>query len=365
MIVINKEAGYTSSDVVAKLRGILHMRRIGHTGTLDPEAVGVLPVCLGNGTKLVELIADRDKEYEAVLRLGVTTDTQDMTGTVLTQTPEDEVLEKLQQSAGELRRDDQNNNSVNCQVRRLIEETIKSFLGEIEQIPPMYSAVQVNGKRLYELAREGKTVERKPRKVMIHEIEVLDVAGTRVRLRVRCGKGTYIRTLCEDIGNALGVGGAMEHLTRTRVGQFRLEQALTLEELDVLMHGGPEKVAEAERHIIPIDAFFDEAPKLIVKSEFLRYLQNGNPIEAGDVLPFSDEEDKASSDGICAIGRDGAAGSGAPMRSDGLQVRMYDEQGNFYALYQWSAGRRRYVPLKMFYSPELAGQEKKRESAKA
>ena len=207
MLDVCKERGYTSNDAVAKLRGILHMKKIGHTGTLDPEAEGVLPVCLCNGTKLVSLIEDTDKEYSAVLRLGITTDTQDLApgAKMLSSVPDEEVLRKV--------------------TPEMVRQTAGMFVGEISQVPPMYSAVRVNGKRLYELAREGKTVERAARTIRIYEIEITDIDLPRVTMRVRCSKGTYIRTLCNDIGERLGVGGVMEHLVRTRVGMFRLENA--------------------------------------------------------------------------------------------------------------------------------------------
>ena len=204
VINIYKEAGYTSHDVVAKLRGILKQKKIGHTGTLDPQAQGVLPVCLGKGTKLCDLLADHDKEYEAVLRLGITTDTQDMEGNVLQES-------SVQVSEEEVR---------TC---------ILSFQGEQMQVPPMYSALKVNGKKLYELAREGKVVERKARPVTFHKIEVLWMELPKVKIRVQCSKGTYIRTFCNDIGEKLGCGGCMEELLRTRVERFALEDAVKLD----------------------------------------------------------------------------------------------------------------------------------------
>ena len=185
IIVIHKEKGFTSHDVVAKLRGILHMKKIGHTGTLDPDATGVLPVALGKGTKLVDLLTDKEKTYEAVLHLGIDTDTQDMSGTVLEEKPVNVTEEEVR-------------------------KVLKSFVGEQLQVPPMYSALKVNGKKLYELAREGKTVERKARPVCFYEIEPLEFHLPLVKIRVTCSKGTYIRTLCHDIGEKLGCGGCME-----------------------------------------------------------------------------------------------------------------------------------------------------------
>ncbi len=207
VINIYKERGYTSHDVVAKLRGILKQKKIGHTGTLDPEAEGVLPVCLGKGTKLCDLLTDRDKVYETVLLLGRSTDTQDITGTV---------LQEAEVCAGE----------------EEVQKVIMSFVGPYEQIPPMYSALKVGGQKLCDLARAGREVERKARPVRIHEIEILKMELPRVRMRVSCSKGTYIRTLCHDIGEQLGCHGCMEQLLRTRVGQFSLSDSLTLSEVE-------------------------------------------------------------------------------------------------------------------------------------
>lgn len=315
MLDIYKEAGYTSSDVVARLRGILHMKKIGHTGTLDPDAQGVLPVCLGNATRLCDLIADRDKEYRAVMRLGVTTDTQDMSGEVLSRMSDEEVArmvtpEKISDCAG-------------------------AFTGEILQIPPMYSAVKVHGKRLYQLAREGRTVERKPRPVHIFELEIEKIALPLVTMRVRCSKGTYIRTLCEDMGRELGTGGAMESLLRTRVGNFRLDEARKLDEIEALMREGPEKVREI---LVPVDAFFDKAPRAYVRDKYYKYLLNGNPLFFNQVK---------------WEGQD-------PLPADGMQVRIYDERGNFYALYRCDAAAQRLCVIKMFVPSSEAGSRDKR-----
>lgn len=186
---VYKEPGFTSHDVVAKLRGICKQKKIGHTGTLDPEASGVLPVCLGNATKLCDLLTDKDKEYRAVLLLGVETDTQDTTGQIL--------AEK------EVNADEED-----------VRSAILSFVGPYDQIPPMYSALKVNGQKLCDLARKGQVVERKSRRITIHSIEIEDISLPRVTMRVACSRGTYIRTLCHDIGQKLGCGGAMERLER-------------------------------------------------------------------------------------------------------------------------------------------------------
>lgn len=182
---IYKEKGYTSHDVVARLRGIMGQKKIGHTGTLDPDAEGVLPVCLGRATKICDLLTDKDKTYETVLLMGKTTDTQDISGTV------------LKEYAGDIAAETEETKVVSY---------IREFIGEYDQVPPMYSALKVNGKRLYELAREGKTVERKSRKVTIHDIRIREVSLPRIRMEVDCSKGTYIRTLCHDIGEKLGTG---------------------------------------------------------------------------------------------------------------------------------------------------------------
>ena len=246
VINIYKEAGYTSHDVVAKLRGILKQKKIGHTGTLDPQAQGVLPVCLGKGTKLCDLLADHDKEYEAVLRLGITTDTQDMEGNVLQES-------SVQVSEEEIR---------TC---------ILSFQGEQMQVPPMYSALKVNGKKLYELAREGKVVERKARPVTFHKIEVLWMELPKVKIRVQCSKGTYIRTLCNDIGEKLGCGGCMEELLRTRVERFALEDAVKLDEVQKAMEEGT-----VDSLILPVDRIFDQYPTAKTTTPGDLLVHNGN-----------------------------------------------------------------------------------------
>ena len=195
IINVYKEKGYTSHDVVARLRKILGQKKIGHTGTLDPDAEGVLPVCLGKATKVCDLLADQDKTYQAILLLGQSTDTQDVSGEVL------------------------KNAEVTSSIKEVY-EAVQAFQGEYAQVPPMYSALKVNGKKLYELAREGKTVERKARQVHIHEIKIHEIVLPRVSMTVSCSKGTYIRTLCHDIGEKLGCGGCMEQLLRTQVGPF-------------------------------------------------------------------------------------------------------------------------------------------------
>ena len=290
---VYKEAGFTSHDVVAKLRGICRQKKIGHTGTLDPEAVGVLPVCLGSGTKLCDMLTDKSKQYEAVLLLGQVTDTQDVTGTVL---EEHEVTVDEEQAV----------------------EAIRSFVGAYEQIPPMYSALKVNGKRLYELARAGKEVERKGRPVEIHNIEILSVSLPEITFRVACSKGTYIRTLCHDIGQKLGCGGTMKSLKRTRVGIFTIDGALKLSQLEELAAQG-----RLEEKVIPVEAMFTELPALTVKDAFARLIENGNAFYPGQA-----EESVRT--------------------PDGGQVRVYDRKGRFYGIYAFSEEKERYQPVKMF-----------------
>lgn len=292
IVNIYKEAGYTSFDVVAKMRGILKERKIGHTGTLDPDATGVLPVCVGNGTKLVELFADHEKEYIAELKLGFATDTQDISGKVLKTSPvevtEDEVA-----------------------------VAVESFVGECMQIPPMYSAVKVNGKKLYELAREGKEVERKARKVFFKEIEVVSIELPVVKLRVVCSKGTYIRTLCNDIGEKLGCFATMISLLRTRVGNFTLEEAITLEQLEEYRDAG-----KLDEVLLSPDRVFMHMPAVYAKPEHCRFLDNGNTMYPNMLIK-------------------------PPYFKDGMEVRMYGEN-RFYGIYQYVARENKLKPVKMF-----------------
>lgn len=249
IVNIYKEKGYTSHDVVAVLRKVVGQKKIGHTGTLDPDATGVLPVCLGRATKVCELLTDHDKTYEALLLLGKTTDTQDISGEVLEERDPGDLTEE--------------------EVRSCIE----SFIGEYDQIPPMYSALKVNGKKLYELAREGKTVERKSRKVQIHGIRILEMNLPHVRMEVDCSKGTYIRTLCHDIGEKLQVGGCMEELERTKVGRFLKEDAVTLDEVRQKMEQG-----EGAELFTPLDQIFAELPAVTVTDAKAWMSYNGNDL---------------------------------------------------------------------------------------
>ena len=293
VINVYKEKGYTSHDVVAKLRGILKQKKIGHTGTLDPEAEGVLPVCLGNATKLCDMLTEKRKEYIAEFLCGVVTDTQDMTGTVLSRSKTDLTEEAVR-------------------------TVIMSFLGESDQIPPMYSACKVNGRRLYELAREGKEVERKARRITIYELEILGLELPNVTIRVLCSKGTYIRTLCHDIGQKLGCGAAMQSLLRTRVDRFTLADARRLDEIKEFWEKD-----EIGRILLPVDAMFETLPAITVTPFFLTALQNGNPLYLRQI-------------------------KGKSGWMDGEQTRVYDEAGKFYGIYAFLAMKGRFQPVKMF-----------------
>lgn len=293
IINVYKEKGFTSFDVVAKLRGILRTKKIGHTGTLDPDAEGVLPVCIGRATKVCDILTDKDKVYEAVMLLGVETDTQDTSGEVLKQLPV-EVSEER------------------------VKEAVLSFVGEYAQIPPMYSALKVNGKKLYELAREGKTIERKARNVNIFSIEILEVDLPRVRMSVHCSKGTYIRTLCHDIGQKLGCGGCMEKLLRTKVGIFELADTLKLSEIDELAKAGT-----VEEKIIAVDELFEDYLKVWTKQKFDVVVHNGNRIEKRMLQ--------------------------AQLAENAERLRVYDSEGAFIGIYEYSGDRKDFKPVKMFY----------------
>ena len=291
VVNIYKEAGFTSHDVVAKLRGILRQKKIGHTGTLDPDAVGVLPVCIGRATKLAETLSGGDKTYEAVLLLGRETDTQDASGTCTAEWP------------------------VTCSEED-VREVLQTFVGEQEQIPPMWSAKKVGGRRLYALARAGQTVEREAVPVRIAEVTVLACDLPRVTFRVTCSKGTYIRTLCSDIGSRLGCGGCMESLVRTRAGQFLLEDAHTLDEV-----AGRVREGTFEEILQRPDAFFRELPELRTApaSDAPAHNGNGIPAKAADTAP---------------------------------RVRGYDSEGRFLGIYRYRRPQGLYVPELFFYERE-------------
>ncbi len=272
IINVNKPAGMTSHDVVSRLRRILNMKKIGHTGTLDPDATGVLPMCVGKGTKLSDMLMSSEKQYRAELTLGISTDTQDSSG---------EVLKRCEVTADE----------------ELIRKTISEFVGDIEQIPPMYSAIKVDGKKLYELARDGVVVEREPRRVTIHNIEIksIDLCNNRVRLVVDCSKGTYIRTLCHDIGKSLGCGGHMSALMRTRSGRFVIEDAVSLDEIE-------NRAAKGDfGFITSLDDALAEYKKVILAERNAWRVRNGIKIRVAGL-------------------------------TEGETYRLFDEQGSFLAL---------------------------------
>ncbi len=247
---IYKEKGFTSHDVVAIVRRTIHMKKVGHTGTLDPDAEGVLPVCVGKATKLSDVIMDGRKSYRAMLRLGITTTTEDASGEVL-----------------ETKKVDFNEDK--------IREVVASFIGKLEQVPPMYSAVKVNGKKLYELAREGKEIERKSRTIEVYDIRIRQfLPPDRVEIDVDCSKGTYIRTLCSDIGKALGCGGHMAELLRTRTGAFSLENAIKLDELKALAE--QEKVEDV---LLTMEDALEDFPVVKVSEKSAKFLYNGGKIQ--------------------------------------------------------------------------------------
>lgn len=250
ILLIDKEPDWTSNDVVAKLKGILHERRIGHSGTLDPMATGLLAVFVGRATRAVEFAEGHDKRYLASLRLGVLTDTQDTTGNVLRERP-------VNVSEEELR------------------SVLSRFTGEIMQIPPMYSAIKVNGKRLYEIARRGEEVERAARRVTIYGIDLVGRRGEDYLLDVRCSKGTYIRTLCNDIGEALNCGGCMSSLRRTDAGGFTVDKAVTIGEVQSYADEG-----RAEELLLPTDSMFLELPALTVRPAQEKKIRCGNAVKS-------------------------------------------------------------------------------------
>lgn len=255
ILIVDKPAGWTSQDVAAKLRGVFHEKRVGHGGTLDPMATGVLPIFLGRATRAVPFFEHADKVYEAVLRLGLVTDTQDSTGRVLEEHSIDITREQL-------------------------EAILPRFRGVIRQIPPMYSAVKVNGQKLYALARKGQEVEREPRTVVIHELTLLDrdqsqssILNSQFALRIHCSKGTYVRTLCHDVGAALGCGGCMAALRRTRAGRYDIAQAHPLDE--ILADPDP------ERFLLPIDSLFADRPRCAINEAGEKKLRNGASLRTG------------------------------------------------------------------------------------
>lgn len=346
MINVYKEKGFTSHDVVAKLRGICKQKKIGHTGTLDPDAVGVLPVCLGSATRLCDMLTEKEKEYIAVCRLGLVTDTQDASGKVLAEKEVNVTSEQLR-------------------------EAVASFLGESMQIPPMYSALKVNGKKLYELAREGKEVERKPRPITVYELELTEERLPEFTMRVKCSKGTYIRTLCHDIGQKLHCGGIMVSLVRTKVGRFSIEEALSLSALQELADTGRLKEA-----VIPVEAVFEKLPKLTVKETSVKALLNGNQLKEGEVkLQVQSTEEKSGrrQERSTEEKSGGKQERSTEEKSSGKQersteeknsrkqerqaekeeadkeYRVYSHEGKFYGVYRYDSQKKLFCPVKLFF----------------
>ena len=294
IVNVYKEKGFTSFDVVAKMRGIFHQKKIGHTGTLDPDAEGVLPVCLGKATKVCDLLTEKDKEYKAVLLLGQETDTQDISG---------EVLNRAEVTVSE----------------EEVREMINSFVGSYDQIPPMYSALKVNGQKLCDLARQGVTVERKARPVTIHSIEITRIALPEVEMIVSCSKGTYIRTLCDDIGKKLGCYGCMKSLLRTKVDKFLLENTYTLAELQKLAETPQEEWTFLEA----VDSVFEKYTFVETKPEAIKMVVNGNRIPGSMLKDFSNDKKQE-------------------------YVRLYDNDRKFIGIYTYIEDTEEYKPVKLF-----------------
>lgn len=297
VINVYKEPGYTSHDVVAKLRGILKQKKIGHMGTLDPNAVGVLPVCLGKATKLCNLLSEKDKTYAATMLLGTETDTQDTTGQITNQTPEEEVMKLSEEK---------------------VFDVIKSYIGEYDQIPPMFSAIKINGQKLYNLARKGEEIERPPRHCKIIDITITKIDLPRVSFHVTCSKGTYVRTLCYDIGKDLGVGACMEKLTRTRVERFDIKDSISLSQIEEIRDQGI-----LEQYITPVDEILDMYSKCMVSEEAEKLLYNGNIFTSRNTLLKMNHQ-------------------------DGQTVRVYTHDGKFIGLYMYIAEKQIYKPIKIF-----------------
>lgn len=297
VINVYKEPGYTSHDVVAKLRGILKQKKIGHMGTLDPNAVGVLPVCLGKATKLCNLLSEKDKTYTATMLLGIETDTQDTTGQITNQTPEEEVMKLSEEK---------------------VFDVIKSYIGEYDQIPPMFSAIKINGQKLYNLARKGEEIERPPRHCKIIDITITKIDLPRVSFHVTCSKGTYVRTLCYDIGKDLGVGACMEKLTRTRVERFDIKDSISLSQIEEIRDQGI-----LEQYITPVDEILNMYSKCMVSEEAEKLLYNGNIFTSRNTLLKMNHQ-------------------------DGQTVRVYTHDGKFIGLYMYIAEKQIYKPIKIF-----------------
>lgn len=297
VINVYKEPGFTSHDVVAKLRGILKQKKIGHMGTLDPNAVGVLPVCLGKATKLCDILSEKDKTYNATLLLGLDTETQDTSGEVISKADTDSIMELSEDK---------------------VFETIKSYIGDYDQIPPMFSAIKIGGEKLYNLARRGEVIERPARHCRIIDITVTKMELPRVDLHVTCSKGTYIRTLCHDIGKDLGVGGCMEKLVRTKVERFSVEDSITLKQIEEFRDNNT-----LEDYITPVDEMLGNYSKCMVSKGAEKLVYNGNIFTSGNTFLKMNHE-------------------------DGQIVRVYTSEGEFIGLYKFNSEKQIYKPVKMF-----------------
>lgn len=292
IINVYKEKGYTSFDVVAKMRGIFGQKKIGHTGTLDPDAQGVLPVCLGKATKVCDLLTDKDKVYKATMLLGIQTDTLDISGKVC-------------------------NKAVVNVTEQQVRDVISTFVGTIEQVPPMYSALKVNGKKLYELAREGKTIERKARKVSIYDITIDEIRLPEVVMTVSCSKGTYIRSLCDDIGTKLGCYGCMKELLRTKVACFDIEDAYKISEIEKLK----------ESIVLPVDMLFENIPAVNTVLMAQKLIENGNRIPAEMINADGNKQKKYDDEG---------------------RYRIYNPEDSFVGIYTYKAETDDFKPVKIF-----------------
>ena len=297
VINVYKEPGFTSHDVVAKLRGILKQKKIGHMGTLDPNAMGVLPVCLGKATKLCDILSEKDKTYNATLLLGLDTDTQDTSGEVISKADTDSIMELSEDK---------------------VFETIKSYIGDYDQIPPMFSAIKIGGEKLYNLARRGEVIERPARHCRIIDITVTKMELPRVDLHVTCSKVTYIRTLCHDIGKDLGVGGCMEKLVRTKVERFSVEDSITLKQIEEFRDNNT-----LEDYITPVDEMLGNYSKCMVSKGAEKLVYNGNIFTSGNTFLKMNHE-------------------------DGQIVRVYTSEGEFIGLYKFNSEKQIYKPVKMF-----------------
>lgn len=298
ILAIWKPEGWTSHDVVAKTRRLVGLRRIGHAGTLDPMVTGVLPLCLGRSTRVVEYLQERPKAYEATITLGIATDTEDITGSIIEQQDASHITAKQ------------------------VEKVLEAFTGDLMQVPPMYSAVKVDGKRLYELAREGKTLERKARPVKIYSIELLELqleqSQPQFRFAVECSKGTYIRTLCVDIGKALGVPATMSGLVRTMSGGITKQQCLSLEQVEQYMQAGT-----LEEKLLPAEIAINHLPAIFVVSKKKRFALQGQKLYWSDCKGHTELEHEA-------------------------KVRIYDEDNQFIGIFEIDQKEKLIVPVKVF-----------------